>query len=252
MAKYYETDKSALQKKRAEIGSGKFWVPREGKNQIRILPPWSEEGVWFFKLPLHYGFQDEDGRARAYPCFREWKNERCPACDAIAELKKVDGGQKVSERMRARSKYYVNLIDRRVGEDKVYIYGFSGKQLNEILSYDDDEDYGDIVHPKQGFDFIIEKTGSGLKTKYQIRIKPKPTPAGKFADLYELDTEVPNEITALEMAEMLQKQYAELLTDFDPAEYATKKGGKKKPAAEDEEDEAPPRKKRKPTVEEED
>ena len=97
MGKYYATDKEALQKKRSELGSGKYWQPKEGKNQIRILPPWSEEGVWFFKLPLHYGFKDEEDRNRAYPCFREWKNERCPACDAIAELKKVDGGQKVAD-----------------------------------------------------------------------------------------------------------------------------------------------------------
>ncbi len=222
MGKYYETDREALAKKRAELGSGKYWQPKEGKNQVRILPPYSEEGVWFFKLTLHYGFKDED-RNRAYPCLREWKNERCPACDAISALKKVDGGQKVAEKMRPRSKFYVNLIDRRIGEDKVFIYGLSAKMLNVVLSYDDDEDYGNVVDPKKGFDFIIDKSGSGLQTRYDVRIKPKPTPSGKFGELWDLDTEVPNEITAAEMAEMLVAQYGELLDDFDVADYAPKK-----------------------------
>lgn len=250
MGKYYETDKAALQKKRAELGSGKYWQPKEGKNQVRILPPWSEEGVWFYKLPLHYGFKDDEDRNRAYPCLREWKGERCPACDAIAELKKVDGGQKISERLRARSKYYVNLIDRRIGEDKVFIYGLSGKMLNEILSYEDDEDYGDVVNPKTGYDFVIDRTGSGLQTRYAVRIRPKPAPTGKFGDLYALDTEVPNEITAHEMAESLKKMYDELLTDFDPDDYATK--SKKKATKKEEDDEEPPKKRRRKTVEEED
>lgn len=242
--KYYEADREAILKKRAEIGSGKFWKPRDGKNQIRILPPYSEKGLWFFELALHYGFTDEEERKRAYPCMKQWKDEPCPACDAMAIIKKQDGGKKVADKMFPRSKYYVNLIDRRIGEDKVFIWGISGKMLNEIMSYEDDEDYGNITHPKKGFDFVIEKSGQGLQTKYQIRIKPKSTPAGDFPDLFDLEEEVPNEITGREMAEMLLEQYSEFLEDeLDPSEY---KGGKKKKKDDDEdEDEEPKRKKRK-------
>ncbi len=248
MGKYFETDKEAMKKKRAEIGQSKYWQPKEGKNQIRILPPYSDEGVWMYELALHYGFTDAEDRKRAYPCMRQWKQEKCPACDAIAELKKVDGGSKAADRLRARSKYYVNLIDRRVGEDKVFIYGFSGKMMNEILSYDDDEDYGDLTNPKKGFDIILEKTGSGLTTRYAIRIKPKSTPAGDFPDLFDLEAEVPNEITAREMADLLQKQYEELLEDFDPEEY----GKKKKRKEEDDEEEEKPKKKKKVVADDDD
>ncbi len=249
MGKYYETDREAMKKKRAEIGQGKYWEPKEGKNQIRILPPYSEDGVWMFELSLHYGFVDEEGRKRAYPCLRQWKKQRCPGCDAISELKKVDGGGKAADRLRPKPKYYVNLIDRRVGEDKVFIYGFSGKAINEILSYDDDEeDYGDITNPKKGFDIVVEKEGSGLKTRYSIRIKPKSVPAGKFPELYNLEEEVPTEITSREMADMIQAQYGELLSDFDPDEYGKK--AKKKREEEDEEDE--PKKRKKKKVEDDD
>jgi hypothetical protein len=265
-SKYYETDQEAMKKKRAEIGQGKYWEPKEGKNQVRILPPYSKKGVWIFELALHYGFVDDEERKRAYPCLRQWKGEKCPACDAAAELKKVDGGSKAADRMRPRSKYYVNLIDRRVGEDKVFIYGFSGKAMNQIGSYDDDtEDYGDITNPKKGFDIIVEKTGSGLKTRYDIRIKPKSTPAGDFADLYDLEAEIPNDITAREMAEMIQKQYSELLADFDPDEYGKKSKKrkeeddeddepkkKKKKAADDDDDDEPPKKKAKKKVDDDD
>lgn len=245
MSKYYETDKEAMKKKRAEIGQGKYWTPKEGKNQVRILPPYSKAGVWMFELSLHYGFTDDEDRKRAYPCLRQWKGEKCPACDAISELKKVDGGSKAADRMRPRSKYYVNLIDRRIGEDKVFIYGFSGKAMNAIMSYDDDEeDYGDITNPKKGFDIVVEKEGSGLKTRYDIRIKPKPTPAGDFADLFDLEAEIPNEISAREMADLIQVQYSELLEDFDPDEY----GKKKKKKEEDDEDDEPKKKKAKKKV----
>lgn len=236
MGKYFETDREAMKKAKDTLGSGKYWQPKEGKNQIRILPPWSEEGKWFLKLALHYGFKDEEDRNRAYPCLKEWKGTRCPACDAISELKKVDGGQKIIKAMLPRIKCYVNLIDRRIGEDKVFIYGVSPRIMNEILSYDEDEDYGDLTHPKTGFDLILEKTGSGLLTKYAVRIKPKASPTGKFGDLWDLDSEVPNIITPYEMAEMLQKQYGDLMEDFDPADYADKKATKKKTKKEEEED----------------
>lgn len=245
MAKYFKANKEEMTKMKNALGSGKWFKPKDGKNQIRILPPWSKEGKWAFALALHYGFKDEEGRDRAHPCMKQWKGVRCPACDMLSLLKKVDGAEKIVEKMNPKTKYYVNLIDRKVGDDKVFIYGLSAKLLNEILAYDDDEDYGNVTDPEEGYDFVLEKTGSGLTTRYAIRIKPKTTAAGDFEELFNLDEEVPNDISVLELAQLCEKQFGDMVDGFNVKDYKSTAAKSKVVEEEDEEEEEEPKPKAK-------
>lgn len=206
--KYYPTDEDKLQKKLAEIGSGDFFKPKEGKNTVRILPPWSKEGVWYKETVMHYGFKTEGGKEKGFACLKMFDKD-CPICDKVESLKQEGAeGKELADRIRPRMKYYANVLDYKTG--KVMIWGFSAKTLGTLLSYSADQDYGDISHPEKGFDVIIERTGTGKNdTRYDIRCRPKPSALPDDIDwaeqMNDLDTEVAEEPDEDKLEEALER-----------------------------------------------
>ena len=77
--KYFLADQSKITKKLEELGSGTFFKPKEGKNTIRILPPWSSEGIWYKEATMHYSLVNKEGKDRVYPCLQMF-GEDCPVC----------------------------------------------------------------------------------------------------------------------------------------------------------------------------
>lgn len=226
-AKYYPADNEKIQKKLEELGTGTFFKAKEGKNIIRILPPWSKEGVWYKEATLHYGLQNDSGKERAYPCLQMFGKD-CPICNKKDEF--AQGGEedkKIAERLRPRTKYYANVMDRATG--KVMIWGFSAKTLSTLLSYTSDPDYGDISDPEEGFDLVIERQGTGrTDTRYQIRMKPKPTEVDMDeVRLFDLDKEVIEEKDEEELEELIEQNFGEAVS---------KKSKKKKDEDDDDSD----------------
>jgi len=225
--KYFETDSEKIQKKLEELGTGTFFKAKEGKNIVRILPPWSKEGIWYKEATLHYGLKNESGKERAYPCLKMF-DEECPVCSKRDEL--LEGGEedkKIADQLRPRTKYYANVLDRT--SNKIMIWGFSAKTLSILLSYTSDPDYGDISNPEEGFDIVIERTGTGrMDTRYQIRMKPKPSEVDmeEAGTLFNLDKEVVDDMEENALEEIVEQNFGE--------EIASKK---KKKKVEDEDDE---------------
>jgi len=196
--KINRTDMDLIESKLASIGSGVYFKPLEGKNQIRILPPWNDEGYPFHEECFHYGLK------------REGKNVSVPGphpviMKAIKKLEKSGKeDSKLAKRLAPRTKFYANILDRK--SKKIMVWGFSRKILSTILSYMADPDWGDITDIEEGHDLIIERTGQNLDTKYEIRIKPKPSELGdvNLDELHQLD-ELVEEIDDDEVEEMLEQ-----------------------------------------------
>lgn len=218
------TDIDKVRRKLDELG-GSFFKAREGKNIVRILPPWNDEGVFYYEASLHYGLKNE-GRDRAYPCLTMYEND-CPVCDFISGLSSKD--KELKDKLAPRKKFYVNIIDRQSGN--LVIWGFSTKILRTLLGYIQDPDWGDFTDPEEGHDIVIEREGTGrLDTKYEVRIKPKPTEVN-FEDwedeMHDLSEEIIDEISEEDLQEIVEDNYGE----------TTKKKKGKKKDEEDEEDE---------------
>lgn len=225
--KYFAADTDAMQKKLAEIGSGSFFKPKEGKNTVRILPPWSEEGLWYKEGVIHYGLKNKDGKERGYACLKQFDKD-CPICEKREELAKQGAeGKELADRLRGRVKFYANVLDYKVG--KVVIWGFSAKILSTLLSYCSDPDFGDISDPEKGYDVIVERTGTGqTDTRYAVRCRPKPTAleGDTWEDgIKDLDTAVIEEPDVEKLEELLEGKFGD--------ELPKKSKGKK---AEDEDD----------------
>lgn len=182
----------ALKKKLAETkektsrsggGGGDFgWFsPSDGRNVIRILPP-KDGGEFYAETMVHYNLGPD--KKKSAVCRKAAGEKHCPVCDLVDALYKGDADdKKLAGRIKARGKYYFNVIDRSVEEDdenfgKVLVYGSGVTVFEEILGIICDPDYGDITDAKEGYDIIITKSGKGLDTEYKINARPKQTKIG--------------------------------------------------------------------------
>ena len=195
-------------------------------NPPRIQPKsWGKPNV-FQPLEIAYvaALLERQHKVRIIDAHMEgWRN-----LEHIDETKYWIGlkNEEIADRIRPRTKYYANVLDRKSG--KAMIWGFTPKTLGILLSYCSDPDYGDISHPEEGYDVVIERTGTGRNdTKYQIRMRPKQNEVDmEGVVLANLDTEVVKEMTEEELEEVLDHNF----------EDEDKPKKKKKKNVEDDED----------------
>lgn len=238
-------DMEKIKRQAEELGTGRWWKPKQGKNVIRILPPWDDGGLFYFETALHYGFQVE-GRNRAFPCLRVMGKKSCPACEVMTELKEGSAeDKKLASRLEPRRKFYVNLIDR-ANPEVVQVGSFSGKGLRTLLNYMQDPDWGDFTDPEEGHDVVVERTGSTMTdTRYDIRIKPKPSEVGVEdweEKLVNLAEDVVEEIDEDEFQQIVDENFREA----PPKRKSSSRDEDDEEETEDEEEEeTPPKRARK-------
>lgn len=244
----FKIDLGKIKQRAERFNSSVFWNPKAGTNKIRILPPWSEEGVFFKEVTFHYGFTI-DGQNRAFPCLRSLGEAKCPACQVVGRYvdEKDPEIKKLVQQMRPKPKWFMNVIDRKADSGEVKIFGATFTVAKPILSYftDTEEDYGDITDPDEGRDIIVEREGMGFTTEYSVRPGAKPTPIGLEgwqSKLHDLDTEVIREIlTGKEMLKLLEDTHGDTLDltgiTADPKKSSKKATDETEESEDDDEDE---------------
>lgn len=253
-----ESDVDAIEAALADLGGGNYFKAQDGKNVVRILPPYDDSGKWFIETKLHYGFK-RDGKTVAIPADPGGYIE-----EKLNELaSEGEEGAKLARRYGVRTKYYVNVIDRASGAVK--IWGFSNKIMTSLKKYYfDEEDGARFDDPEEGRDIIIERTGKGLDTRYEIRFRPKPTPAieegTEIPELFNLEEETTKEFTkqdlkaiwseTMEGVESTSKKSKDDDDDDDDDEDEPKK--KKKASDDDDDEESGDKKKKKKPVDDDD
>lgn len=159
-------------------GKGSFWTPEDGENTIRILPPLKPNGE---VLPyFHHKTHWIDGQP--YECLDQTfvdKNgnvheaESCPACKMSKKLYKVS--EKDSEErelaysISAKDRYIFRIVDRAKDEDAQItpeFYEVGPAIFKKFFNILKGGKYGNIIHPVEGRDFIIDKQGTGRRTNY--------------------------------------------------------------------------------------
>lgn len=138
--------------KRGRVRS-EFWTIPEGRSQIRVIPFLHEgKGRYFASEASH--FNVVPGEPRAILCV----GEDCPICEVLA-------GFEDPRQYEARRRWLYNLIVR--GNPDQFVVGrISSVTVHDgICGYVDDDPEG-VLDEKNGHDFVLEKSGAGMKTKY--------------------------------------------------------------------------------------
>ena len=169
---------------------------KEGKNKVRILPPWSAAGEVGYQSASHWRIPPND---RMFNCLRIIGKE-CPLCEMVKKMRDDAGKDKTKMKKAgeysAKKSIYYNVIVRGEEEKGVQIMRSGVRLYENILSYLYDEDYGDVTDIDEGMDCVIERSGQGLDTSYTVKFGPKSTPlhekpevAQRFINgMFDLDT----------------------------------------------------------------
>lgn len=155
-----------------------------GNNEVRILPPVKGVSPLHMEALYHYQMvQDDEGRDRSLLC-RKTFGEDCPACEWVEELVASgdDADSKKASRIKAKTRFFFQLIDRQNEDDGVKIGMFPPTIAERIFSLLMDPNVGNITDPDNGYDInIIKKRRKGAKStgkpsfkdiEYEVNIIP--------------------------------------------------------------------------------
>jgi hypothetical protein len=218
----YDEETAAQEKADCAAGSAQFYKFKVGRNILRILPPPPGPGQ---KSPYKTVFQhfiQMPGGSKSVICSKAARTP-CPVCDHVAELRKskLAQDQQVASDLFARRRVFANVIDRADEAAGPKVAAF-GKTIHEQLSAlrNDKLAGADYLDPENGFDVIIERTGSGKNdTEYDVRLARKSTPLQSAGDLEVMQEWIDNQHDLAAFARLPSPaEIRALLTGEDPAE----------------------------------
>ncbi len=180
----------------APVGGGAdFWNPPEGESRIRVMPPWGAdiEEFWF-ATATHFNV-GPDERAVACPDL-SGVADSCYICRLVKRLSRGDEDERAeANAMNARPRYLLSIVNLGSPQDGVQVWPAPKTIFRQLKKFWlNEEDYGDFTSFKDGFDILVEKTGTGLNTRYDCtptRSKEFPSErlmnhsSSSVADLFE-------------------------------------------------------------------
>lgn len=165
-------------------GGASNWFKLEGYNQaydIRLLPPMHGQDIPWVQHQLHYnqvggksGSFQHEGKGRAITCL----GDGCPVC-AVSEWLKVNGEEDRAKQLRAKTQYYMNIIDRK--DNSVKLWGAPVTVVKKLQALMSIPKIGDLTHPVKGRDLTIVRSGNAREywnVEYQVVQDDMPSVIG--------------------------------------------------------------------------
>lgn len=229
------------------VGEGlQFYKPREGENNIRLLPPtWSDLDKWgdgwHIDAYVHYNIGLDNS---AYLCLEKMTGEPCPICEAKNETK--DETERKAFQISRRALVWLIDRDNEKAGPQAWIMPLS--LFREINTRCIDKKTGKpilIDDPDEGYDVSFVKEGKEIKTKYLgIEIARDSTPLSSKSSKQD------------QWLEYIQENPLTDMLNFYDSEHISKVltgqiSAKTKSGDDDDEDEKPSRRRRSRTSEDE-
>lgn len=160
-------------------GGGSYIKLAVGKNVVRFIPPLP--GTKGFLMVHEHQLNLPNGDYVSFACPRLMAKKRCMICRKADKLKTTGNPADYdkAKEIFARKRIYSNVIDRRDEETGPKVFAFGIKIWTQLKVLRQDEDVGgDFTDPKEGFDIIINRTGTGKNdTEYAV-IPARTSPLG--------------------------------------------------------------------------
>lgn len=165
---FTEYTEDAATKGRQSESKTEWLKTEQGENFFRIMPPlqgmsepWVTVFQHFHKLP--------NGKIFVFNCPQRMLNKPCPTCMKKSKLEGATDAASIKEmeNCKVSSRNIAFAIDRDNPEAGIRAFGF-GATIKDRLRYFRDKLKKDFTNLQTGFDVVIDKTGEGLGTKYQV------------------------------------------------------------------------------------
>lgn len=144
-----------------------YYKPREGENNIRLLPcGWEDIKTWGknwdIEVWVHMGIGvNEDN----YLCLDKMKGEECPICQAALNAEDKDEKRSLSRKLRPLA-YVIDRDNERAGPQAYAMPITLNKEIHARSRNKKTRARYKIDHPEEGFDVSFTKEGKNLNTKY--------------------------------------------------------------------------------------
>lgn len=176
--------------------TGKIVKLKEGKTTIRILQADPEKPFWQ-DLGVHWIKAGQNEKPVAVVGCHDVVHEMpCPVCTAVEQALKSavdDDSVKIIKEWKSRKSVLIAALIRSGSDasDEPQIVEITPTTFGNILSVlEEYASEGNVLDPEDGIDFVIERSGKGLDTRYTVMpaARSKPVPEGvmeKIPDLKE-------------------------------------------------------------------
>lgn len=195
-------------KERGERGSKEFdkmlkpgvksWKPNEGENRVRFLPAtWPEARHFGLDVKVHYGVGPDEN---SYLCLRKHGDGQCPICEEYDRARREDkSDEEYLRQLEAKSRVLVYLVDRDNERDGVQAWMMPWGLDKDITKISQDKETREVLtidHPEDGYDVTFDRTGKGIKVKYEgVSISRRPSPLGREEWLeFAMDNPLPDQL----------------------------------------------------------
>lgn len=176
-----EADRAKDAREAIEQDGPKAFYLKPGVTQVRILPPFSDRGVWYREIS-EYSFVS-DGQRRTVTAPTVDMN------DPVAEKRQAlldaggDANIKLAKDLKPRRKFLFNVlvwsappgVEFKQGQVYVLKAGVTTKRALLDLDRDAQGGWADITNPQQGVNLRITRKGTGLNTEYSVSPMPQRT-----------------------------------------------------------------------------
>lgn len=158
---------------------------RDGRNRYRLLAGSRANGDFAHEFGQHF-IKDASGAIQAvYLCTSHTFGQQCPICDSIRAGLAVRPDAATEELLKeagASRTVLVNMLHRDGKEpDRPMVFGLPNSVYEDMFKIIEQywADGVNAIDLDEGIDFIIERTGSGIGTRYSVMPAPKSTPVAK-------------------------------------------------------------------------
>ena len=158
---------------------------KDGDNNVRLLPGLDGQ-EWYAETAIHRIPQDGQKWDKNVHC-RRIHGEECPICDVYYQLwdgindgssDDPDADKKLASKIKARSRYYINVINKEEDDNPVQILSVGVKLFKSMVGVMMDEDFEDITDLETGNDYkIVKKEVEGYPNYDQSRPRPAKSKA---------------------------------------------------------------------------
>lgn len=176
----YKTNLEVMQTL-AEQKQGRFWSPKSQYNNIRFLPPYSEKGIPYKKIWVHYSVGEEN---TPVTCPRKMTTDpevllgekiplkKCPICAMVEKLFHTEDPRSLekAKALSAKPRYYYNILDLDNLKAGVQVYNAPAIVHDALAKLWSNPKFGDVFDPESGFDFSLYKEGNGLMSRYSLQV----------------------------------------------------------------------------------
>lgn len=189
----------------AQSGNRKKTIkPADGTGRYRILPSWRGAGQQFWHdFGQHFVKKEDGSLAAVYMCTDKTYGRPCSICSAIeGGIKSAsdDHTMEMLKEAKSSGRILLNAIHQDKTPNQVDILELPPTVFAQIVAIAEEwEEAGESVFDTaKGKDFLITRTGTGLKTKYTVQVAAKAAalPAGVESMLHDLDAYVQQESEA--------------------------------------------------------